>query len=284
MISFDSSYQGIRFIRKVWHLRGEFNHIEAMGFGQFYYNALSAHLEQVLSKLVRLRLSYLGGPGPLGLGRKATGLEHTPPFLAETVTSVANALDAEAGNAPLNKLTELYRRVFGKSMVQALGKDLENDLRVIGALRNLFAHGRQITIDTGEIEPVQGPDGSLKMGSTAIGDLPLDAIESQALREAGKRLVALGLSKKASPDVWLELMFDDDIMLHFYRATQAVEAALIGPPFLRAGQSFRSNSNGLEGNEEMMRVVINRLPDLETWLKPESEPLTDLSKLKNPFE
>ncbi|MFE1746048.1 hypothetical protein [Coleofasciculus sp. H7-2] len=130
--------------------------------------------------------------------------------LLQIVSFVAN--DTE--NAPINKLVELYSKVFSQSLKEITGKDLYDDLNALASLRNLFAHGRDLFIEF---------DDPFANKAT---------LDKNPLQKPAQRLYQAGIIKdfKITGRNYHEfqaLFYSDDILLYFYRSVQKIENILI---------------------------------------------------------
>ncbi len=169
------------FLRVMWSERARLQLIERSGFSQFFYLTLCGFIESALALVIKRRLhsirslSYKASP----VRFDDNGLEHalTNQAIVDSLSIYMEASMSSLSSAPLGKLTELYSQLFPEKLVDVLGKDLFDDVQALVALRNLFAHGRDIYLEL-------------------VGELGGDAqvvLDGNPLQKPLSRLVAAGL-------------------------------------------------------------------------------------------
>ncbi len=135
--------------------------------------------------------------------------------IATTIKSLANGIAAEAESAPLSKLAELYAKAFGRPLNSVLSTELSQDLKALAALRNVFAHGRDLVMEFRH-DPNDRLQGTL---------------EENPLQFVVQRLQSVGVMKKveingANYDSIWSGFFSDNSLLHFYNAVRSIEISV----------------------------------------------------------
>ncbi|MEP0881716.1 hypothetical protein NDI49_09165 [Trichocoleus sp. ST-U3] len=132
----------------------------------------------------------------------------------DSVLQIVSLVAKDTENAPLNKLFELYSKVFSQSLKEITGKDLYEDLDALASLRNLFAHGRDLFIEF---------DGPFPDKAT---------LDNNPLQKPAQRLFKAGIIKDfnitgRNYDKFQALFYSDEVLLYFYRSVQKIEDVLI---------------------------------------------------------
>lgn len=212
-----SSIYGKAFLAKAWDARGELLEYERRGFAQFFYLTLCGHFESVLMNRIKARLRFVHtSPWQLVGSIKWTieATEHIcslEPVVA-SVRHMASRLTEEVENAPLTKLTSVFGTVFPESLRTVLGHELLNDINALAALRNIFAHGRDLVME------FEGEDLSSLRGN----------LDDNPLKFPAQRLQAAGVIDSfditgSNHHAFMSNFFSDAAMLHFYRAVRSAE-------------------------------------------------------------
>jgi len=129
---------------------------------------------------------------------------------------MADKLHDEVASSSLSKLIEIFGRIFPDSLRDILGGALYDELDAIAALRNVFAHGRDLTI---EFE--SGPEFSSFRG----------VLDGNPLRKPALRLHQAGIITDFEIDGvnysdFLAAFYSDEAMRHFYTAVENIEERL----------------------------------------------------------
>ncbi|MBU1426288.1 MAG: hypothetical protein KKH12_13995 [Gammaproteobacteria bacterium] len=210
------------FLAKAWEARKELLDKEKRGFAQFFYLTLCGHIESELSKVICLRLFFI---------RRGVNWEDAPPVihsdngtdqecsngpLAASIRQMAEKLEAEVESAPLLRLIDIFSRVFPENLQDILGSELSKDMLALGAIRNVFAHGRNLIMDFEDGEDLNSFKGTL---------------DRNPLQKPAERLKLAGIIENL--DINLRNIHDfhskfygDEAMLYFYRAAQSIETKL----------------------------------------------------------
>jgi len=207
----------------MWQAREDLHPIERRGFACFFYVTVCGHLEAVIADVIKSRLKFvehaIGWDSlPPMLCTTSAGTEDVPiDPISATVRTMAAALEAEVDTAPLSRLSQLYERVFPKSISDVLGPGLEADVKALGALRNLFAHGRDLTM---EFAPA----------SDTVFEGTLDR---NALKSAAQRLHQAGVIPDfnitgLNYDDFFGRFFGDAALRHFHAVVQEADSRLRG--------------------------------------------------------
>lgn len=155
------------FLTKAWQERTSLTFYERRGFGQFFYLTICQHLEHVLSTQIKMRLEFMRNiladdrlpPIKFVDGETTHECPVTP--LCESLRVLTSSTIGDCETAPLRKLVDIHRSVFPQKLSEIIGKELNRDLDALAALRNLFAHGRDLFMDFDDHEIRKGtPDGN----------------------------------------------------------------------------------------------------------------------------
>lgn len=248
--SISTSHSNTAYIARAWDTHKELEETEKRGFYQFFYLTICGHIESILSSAINARLFSIKSLMPWDNIPPINYMENDIPCLwdqkivVESLFKLISVIENETENAPLNKLIELYNRIFEKKLSQLIGKELNEDLIAVASLRNLFGHGRNLFLEF----KMNNVDGYT---STIDGELTLD---SNPLQKAFNRLSCAKIIKKPSSfnfqnhQELLLSFYNDDAFLYFYRAIQEIEEKL---------------KNSIEFPPEKFRRYFVDLPDLE---------------------
>ena len=218
--SISSTAYAKSYLSTTWSRRSELNSYERRGFAQFVYVVLCGHLECLLSKKIETRLScarqFLDFDKLSPVILKNNGIKEqcsTAP-LAESVKSILLDLESSINNAPISRLIHIYDRVFQVRLIDLIGKELYSDIDSLAGLRNLFAHGRDISVDL---------DG----GFPGKADL-----SRNPLLKPAKRLNEIGVIDTLDVNMnnmekFESAFHSDDAVLHFYRAVKKIEDIVV---------------------------------------------------------
>ena len=150
------------YLARAWSSRNQLQDYERRGFAQFFYLTICGHVEAILAAVIKRRLSSIrhltnwNTLVPVEL-RDDNGLHHCPVTpVVESLVQILKATDVEADSAPLSTLLRLFGRVFPQPLRDVLGSELQKDLMALAALRNLFAHGRDLIMEFDNLTKGQG--------------------------------------------------------------------------------------------------------------------------------
>lgn len=221
-ISTSTSTFSKSFLVKAWEARNELMDYERRGFAQFFYLTLCGHIESELSLVITLRLqlinrAFRGNTLP-PMKWKIDEIEHEFPLdpLIQSISKITARLEAEVKSAPLNKLMdELFGRVFPEKLSKVVGTELFGDLQSLAKLRNLSAHGRDLTMEF-EVDDFSDFKGTL---------------DNNVLKQPAERLHHAGVINDFdingnNYDDFLSIFYSDAAMRYFYNAAQGVEIKL----------------------------------------------------------
>jgi hypothetical protein len=221
--SIPTGVYGKAYLVKAWEARDELVDYERRGFAQFFYLTICGHIEAVLVDVICTRLKFV---------EIAIRWETLPPMqftdhgniqlcpvtpIADSIRSIVAVTKAQAGTAPLGKLTELYGRVFGRPLSALLGPELDQEIKALASLRNVFAHGRDLVMEF-DGEPNTQYQGTL---------------DGNVLKHAAQRLLQAGVLSDLNItglnyDDFFARFFGDAAMLHFHRAVRSAEDVIRG--------------------------------------------------------
>jgi hypothetical protein len=201
----------------MWLERDSLSEVERKGFVQFFYLTLCGHTESVIAEMIRTRLTDVRiairpeSVAPLKYNTNSHVEVVSSAPLVESVLQLAQATIREAQNAPLSKLIELIAKVFPGKLKDTIGATSHDDLTALAALRNLFAHSRDIILE-------------FEFGSGAITDWGALEIPIKVLRSA--KLVPDGkFGGHNWPDL-VDVVYSEEAMRYFHAATQKIEIKL----------------------------------------------------------
>lgn len=209
------------FLAKAWEARRELLDYEKRGFAQFFYLTLCGHIESELAFTIVRRLHFISrivrwdALPPMKYKNQDVEQECPLDPLIQSIQQIAQRLEADVESAPLSKLIELFGRVFPESLRDILGSELFEDMNSLAVLRNIFAHGRNLTMD------FEGEDWSSFKGT----------LDGNALKKPAERLYHAGIitSFDINGENYNDFhasFYSDDAMLYFYKAVQSIEARL----------------------------------------------------------
>ena len=205
------------YLAATWKHRAELKDYERRGFAQFVYLTICAHLENFLAQLIQGRLKsirYLTNWEALAPETLYSDGEHVcdrkPVY--ESLLRLVSSLSDETHLAPLIRLTERYNLFFQRPLRDVIGQDLHEDLLAIGALRNLFAHGRDLFLEF--------PDDE---GYATLESNPLQK-PAVRLQKAGI-LTTLKVTGMNRPE-FNATFYSDEALLYFYRAVERIQEQL----------------------------------------------------------
>jgi len=235
--TYSKAYLGV-----AWKNRGELKDYERRGFAQFVYLTMCAHLEGLLADLIRQRLHSIKHmviwerlpPMNLKQGDQTHSCELRPIY--ESLFRMADSLSDQSHNAPLQKLKETYNVLFSPPLTEVIGKELNEDLEALGALRNLFAHGRDLFLNF---------EGQFPQAYATLDSNPIE-LPAKRLKHAGimKDLKITG----SNHDEFHSAFYRDEALMYFYEAIEQIE------------EKVRANLTFLP---EKAFPVINPLPKLQ---------------------
>ena len=221
-----SSYNSHAFLSRMWLDRNSLSAVERKGFVQFFYLTLCGHTESVIAEVIRTRISDARvairpdtvPPLKFKSGERLELVSSAP--LVESVLQIALALSREAQSAPLSKLIELVSKVFPGKLRDAIGAATYDDLNALAALRNLFAHCRDIIV---EFEIITG--GITDWGALEV---PIKVLKSA-------KIVPDQIFGGHNWNELVDVIYSDAAMRYFHSAAQKVECELYrlsnyGPP------------------------------------------------------
>lgn len=212
---------GKAFLTRMWQARENLQPVERRGFACFFYVTVCGHLEAVAAEVIKSRLKFVEHAVrwdalPPMRYTTSTGTEDVPiaPIVATVRTMVAS-VEAEVDTAPLNQLRRLYARVFPWSVSEILGPDLDADVQALGALRNLLAHGRDLTIEF---------EGAADAGFEGT-------LDGNALKGAAQRLQHAGVIPDfnitgLNHDEFFGRFFGDTALRHFHGVVREADSRL----------------------------------------------------------
>ncbi|MBD2086540.1 hypothetical protein H6F52_16405 [Coleofasciculus sp. FACHB-542] len=208
------------YLAVAWKSRNELTDYERRGFAQFFYLTICGHIESLLSSIIKVRINSIRymvrweavPPMQFNDGGQIHHCELKP--VIDSVLQIVSLVAKDTENAPLNKLFELYSKVFSQSLKEITGKDLYEDLDALASLRNLFAHGRDLFIEF---------DGPFPDKAT---------LDNNPLQKPAQRLFKAGIIKDfnitgRNYDKFQALFYSDEVLLYFYRSVQKIEDVLI---------------------------------------------------------
>lgn len=223
--SISSTVYGKEFLSKTWKDRNNLSEYERRGFGQFFYLTLCSHIELVLVKRINARVNSIESlckcvSIPLfETSENGVSQQHSSEPAVKSVEHMASKISKEAEKAALMQLIKLYDELFPVSISNIIGEDLYQDLKAVGNLRNIFAHGRDIFMEFNR-------SGNLKnmIFEGTLDNNPFKQPE-QCLRRAGIITKSFKITSKNHDD-FFSLFFKDKTMLHFYNAIKEIETHL----------------------------------------------------------
>lgn len=220
-ISISTSRFNKSFLAKAWEARKDLLDYERRGFAQFFYLTLCSHIESELAHTITRRLRFITRivrwdalPPMKWQNGDTEGVCSLDPIV-QSVQHIAKRLEADVETAPLARLVDLFARVFPESLRDVLGPDLYGDMESLSVLRNLFAHGRNLTME------LEGEDHSTSKGT----------LDGNPLKKPAATLRRAGIIKDFditgnNYNDFHSHFYADDAMLYFYKAAQSIETQL----------------------------------------------------------
>lgn len=208
------------YLMHAWQSRNELNEDERMGFGIIFYLTLCGHLEACFAELIGRRLSHarftfehLKVAGVQWSGEQTA---HPAAPIHETLTGLVEKMQRDVSQQPLDKLQERFEEVFNVRLADVLEEERE-DLSALRCMRNLFAHGRDITF-------------SFKQDKSNSADLSRHPLEP-----AAKRLLAAGVLSSIRFDArthheFCRALLSDQALLYFLGRAKVIQKKLQGVP------------------------------------------------------
>lgn len=204
----------------LWAARNELNTVQRQGFGNLFYVALLGHIESLLSGYLRARIHAAGSlipwtelPAEKTFSENRVNRQYPTGPLIDSLKSMILGYDADLENATINKLTELYKKIVGSPLNEAISEQTHKHIKALSQLRNVFAHGRTFFLDMPN--PISG--------TATLKNTPLQ-FPVQVLIDVGivDNLNYDGLSYSKFADAF----YSDDGMRCFWDAAREVDAAL----------------------------------------------------------
>ena len=228
-ISRSSTDSSTAYLEAVWNGRLNLRDHERLGFAQFFYVFLNTHVESQLFALIDFRLESIREFAQTASHDLAYRLAHTKKGDSAHFKSIEadshpafyslhKIIDEKykcLKNAPIVRLMEMYDSIFPLPLKVIIGEELKRDLTAVTSMRNVFAHGRRISID------FEGPMGNGKAH-----------LDSATLKEAAKRLQKANLLSKEEPIStqtyyrWERSIFSDKALLYFYNRILQIDGKL----------------------------------------------------------
>ncbi len=225
------------YLHAAWNSRFALKGPERIGFAQFFYSFINTHLESRLCSLIDLRLEsmrtyvqeashnlayYLTHvkPGDASMRFRSLDADSHPAFYS--LHKMINEKGDLLTTAPIGRLMRIYDSIFPTPLRTILGDELKLDLDAVISMRNVFAHGRRITIDH------EGP-----MGAGAA------QLDSSTLKDAAARLKQTGILPKDETvsvenyHLWERSIFADAALMYFYGKIVEIDDKVKGCPTSR---------------------------------------------------
>lgn len=150
--SWDTSLGFQSALEFMWSRRNDLNLFERRGLANVAYISMCASFESTLARAIDVRISTAvrilkkDGLSPTTVSKDGkVSAPHSSDALVDSLAKVAQQVVDR--NDQLKSLSESYSNIFGKSLTQALGSELEKDLKAVYKLRNIIAHGRNFKMD-----------------------------------------------------------------------------------------------------------------------------------------
>jgi hypothetical protein len=213
------------YLAKVWQDRSQLSEYERRGFAQFFYFTICGHLEALLAAYINARLGTAlisikwDNLGPMRFIDQGVEKLCSLDPVTTSIKSILARLRDDVEVAPLGKLTELYSTVFSKTIRETIGPELNDDLLALTSIRNLFAHGRNFSLEFKE------PILDFAMP-------PEITLESHPLKAASERLRKASLIKDIeynamNHDELRSAFYCDGALLYFYEKVNEIEKMLV---------------------------------------------------------
>lgn len=209
------------FLAKAWEARNELSDSERRGFAQFLYVTLCGHIESKLAAQIKHRLLLINlairwdSLPPMRWINHGVEEECSVAPLVQSIQQIFGRLEEEAETAPLQRLIEIFGRIFPEGLRDVLGADLFEDLDAVAKIRNVFAHGRDLVME------FEGTDEAPMKGT----------LDRNALKKPAVRLYTAGIIKSFEIDGlnycdFHAHFYSDEAMMYFYRAIESIETKL----------------------------------------------------------
>lgn len=186
-----------------WSRRAEMTDRQAWGLGQSVIMSLAAYIERELADIVNNRIFTV--VSSLTIHEKYSGFGSIQEILNAAVAIVRKDMDKDNQYASLKNL---YKMVFGSGFNTVLGDTFE-DVEVIFSLRNIIAHGRDLSREIAAI------GGYAPSNEKPLINPDVEKVH-HALRRAGVETDDVGVAP------YLMLPFETKALIYF--RTKSVEA------------------------------------------------------------
>lgn len=210
------------YLANAWKDRDSLSNSEKRGLSQLLYIVAFSHLENILSKIVRTRITtikYHIIPKKAGfLKHTNNGIshEHSLQPALDSFTQLITIIEKECENAPLNIIINSFSKLFPSGISKYIGSNLNHDLEAIKDLRNLFAHGKDIVIYFEE--PVDNVAHARPEDTQIFKPL-------SRLKAAGF-INEISITGTSHVD-YHDLLYSENSMKYFYEAIKKIEKELI---------------------------------------------------------
>lgn len=205
------------FLQVMWAQRSDLTDLERQGFAHYVYLTVCGTVEAALALAIKNRLrsidslSYKSAPVTVEQESKKYRMTNQP--VLDSLSNLIRNFRRSVEAMPLGRLIELYSQMFSDTLPQVLGKELYDEVQGLAALRNLFAHGRELYFD-------------FKGQFSDVANTQVD-LDRNPLKGPLSRLAAAGIIKttKASGANYTDMMdvfYTDAALLHFYCAAKDV--------------------------------------------------------------
>lgn len=141
------------YLKRAWAERGALSDYERRGFAQFFYITISGHLESVIAEVIKARLRSISTllpwnqPGQTEYTKD--GVRYLCPLesLVASLFALLRSSEEIAEQASFEQLRKSYSQIYARSLADAIGPELDQDINALFRLRNIFAHSRQLYVD-----------------------------------------------------------------------------------------------------------------------------------------
>ena len=211
------------YLKRAWAERGALANYERRGFAQFFYLTISGHFEALIAEIIKARLRSIRTMLPwdqVGQTEYTRDGEKHSCSLQPLVSSLFALLDSSemtAEQVSFEPLRKLYSQIFARSLADAIGPELEQDINALFRLRNIFAHSRQLCVD------LEGLPGDID--SMTLKDNPF-LFPAQRLQRTGI-INSLAITPQ-NYNEFQEHFYSDQALLHFYNRVIEAEHKLTG--------------------------------------------------------
>ena len=204
----------------LWDARDKLSKVQRRGFGNLFYVALLGHIESLLSIYLRARIHAAGSlipwtelPAEKPMTENRVKRHYPTAPLIKSLESMILGYEADLETATITKLIELYKRIVGAPLAEAISPQTQKHLTALSSLRNVFAHGRSFILDLPS--PVSG---------TAT-------LQNTPLQHPVQLLIEAGLIDSLNYDghthsKFAEAFYGDDGMRCFWDAAREVDGTL----------------------------------------------------------